>query len=98
MANLVLGLEAKWLEKKVTVHFWKVYRLLDIFFCFFQILDMIVSKIMRNNESVTKGNDKNLEFERTKNALRQLLSVPKNKIDEIEKRRLSKPPQQSKKG
>ena len=37
----------------------------------------------------------NPEFDRTKEAFRQILSVPKDKLGEIEKRR-SKPPAKSK--
>lgn len=40
-----------------------------------------------------KSKEKNPEFERTKDAFRQILSVPKEKLDEIEKRRSTKPPQ-----
>jgi hypothetical protein len=37
------------------------------------------------------------EFERTKDAFRQILSVPKEKLEEMEKRRSTKPPQKSEK-
>ncbi len=47
-----------------------------------------------------KANEKpqkesNPEFERTKDAFKQILSVPKEKLDEIKKRQ-SKPPQKIK--
>lgn len=41
--------------------------------------------------------ESNPEFERTKEAFRKILAVPKDKIDEIEKRRSTKPPQKSEK-
>lgn len=43
-----------------------------------------------------KSNETNLEFERTKDAFKQILSVPKDKLNQIEKRR-SKPPLKSEK-
>jgi hypothetical protein len=52
---------------------------------------------MKKVTAKTKSEIKNPEFERTKNAFRQILSVPKEKIDQIEKRRSTKPPQKSEK-
>lgn len=42
-----------------------------------------------------KGKNENAEFDRMKDAFKKILSVPKSKIDEIEKRQ-SKPPKKSK--
>jgi hypothetical protein len=48
-------------------------------------------------EKVKPKSKENPEFERTKDAFKKILAVPKSKIDEIEKRRSSKPPQKSEK-
>ena len=55
---------------------------------------LIIEPTMKKAKSNEKENP---EFENVKTAFRQILSVPKEKLDEIEKRRSTKPPQKSEK-
>lgn len=48
----------------------------------------------KNTKSKSKNNP---EFERTKDAFRQILSVPKEKLDEMKKGQSAKPPEKPEK-